>query len=479
MNTIFLVLDTGLARSYFLDTDLADTLVKNGLRLVILVPEVELPLLAKTYPRENVIFESMRDKQAAHYRDTYQRGWQFILEHVRRASASPRIPLTYVDTHRRRKESTASPSEKTKYALARPLIYLLRGSRLARRFFHWLIEKAFTPNIYTDLFDQYQPALVVSNTAGWRLDQYLLREAHKRGLRTLTVIVGWDNPSSQGLPGASVDDVIVWSEIHKWEMAAGVDWPEKNIYIGGMPLYDGYISKRWQMSREEYCKLHNLDPERRLIAFAATALSISPNFHLIEMLARMVSEEQFDVPAQLLIRLHPNHFKPMNHYKQEAETIRHVMQQYQHVHIVEPKQGAGGMDRYSGEDFPEKASMLAHCDLLVTIYSTMVVEAALHDKPFVSACIDIPGGWGGNFFSVPLHEVPTWPTAARVNKLHAGRLALTEAELRQAINDYLRNPRLESAERRSLIERELTYIHGEATQKTAEIILSLANGEQP
>ncbi len=34
----------------------------------------------------------------------------------------------------------------------------------------------------------------------------------------------------------------------------------------------------------------------------------------------------------------------------------------------------GDLERYAGEDYPEKASMMAHCDVLVTLYSTMVVE---------------------------------------------------------------------------------------------------------
>ena len=35
----------------------------------------------------------------------------------------------------------------------------------------------YTPGMYTDLFERYQPDLVVASTPGWRLDRYLLREA--------------------------------------------------------------------------------------------------------------------------------------------------------------------------------------------------------------------------------------------------------------------------------------------------------------
>lgn len=107
----------------------------------------------------------------------------------------------------------------------------------------------------------------------------------------------------------------------------------------------------------------------------------------------------------------------------------------------------------------------------------MVVEAALHDKPFISACIDTPGGWQDKFW-VPLHEVPSWPTASRVNRAKAGKLALTSEELRQALDDYLSHPDLNAAERCHFVEAELTFLNGEATRRTADYLWSLAYGDK-
>ncbi len=474
MKTIFICLDFGLPLAYFFETDLARLLVERGARLVVLVPEAMLAFTRQKYQRGNVLVESIRDDRVEAYRHRHLSRLQTVLEYIRRASADRAIPLTYVDTHRKRKENYAPTWQKILYRFVRPVIWLLRRSRRARRLFVDGLHRYFTTDLYGDLFDRYRPDLIVSNTAGWREDQFLLREAIRRGIRTATVIVGWDNPSSQGLPGARVEYVNVWSEVHKWEMAAGVDWPEDKIHIGGMPLYDGYLDGRWQIGREEYFRRHHLDPRKKLVAFAATALSISPNLHLIELLARTLGE--LSRPAQLLIRLHPNHFKSQKHYRQEAQAIYEVARRFPDVHVVEPAEVPGGLERYSGEDFPEKASMLAYCDVLVTVYSTMVVEAALHDKPFVSACIDVPGGWKNEFW-VPLHEVPGWPTAARVNKMKAGKLALTPDELRAALEAYLSDPGLDRAERRAFVESEVTYLDGSATRRTAEFLWSLAEGK--
>lgn len=472
LKTVFIVLDHGLALGYFFQTKLTDLLVEKGLRLVFVVQDSMLELAKQQYKHPQVFFEPMRDAQIKDYQRHNHEGLQELFDYVRKATADTSIPLTYVDTHRQRKEYEAQGRRKTVLKLLRPLVFSLRRSKIGRKLFRSLLYRLFTSEIYTDLFEKYQPDLIISDTAGWRLDQYILREANRRKIKTATVIVGWDNPSSQGLPGAVMDYAVVWSEIHKWEMSKGIDWPEEKLIVGGMPLYDGYISRKWMMPQDEYFRMHNLDPDKKLVVFAATALSISPNFHIIKLMADMIQNQELNQPAQLLIRLHPNHFKPMAHYREECEEIIAMAKEYPDVHVVEPAEVAGGLERYSGEDFPEKASMLAHCDVLVTIYSTMVVEASLHDKPIISVCIDSPTGWKDKFW-IPLHEVPGWPTAARINKARAGKTVMTKEELVQSLNDYLSDPDLEKTERRKFVEKELTYLDGESTRVTADAIIEI------
>ena len=473
MKTILNYVDHGLTIGYYLYTGLAERLTSQGVRLVFLVQDELIDRLRAEFAGNDLlVFESSREDQTLRYQNTVQPGLQEMIEYVRGASMSPRIPMTYVDTHRQRKEYEAKGRWQLALKSMRPLIYLLRYSKIARRLFRATQNSLFSPEIFSDLFEKYQPDLVVSSTAGWRLDRYLLREAKKRKVPTAMTVIGWDNPSAHGLPGADVDYANVWSKIHIWELSDGLDWPKDRLHVGGMPLYDGYINKTWLIPREEYFAMHGLDPAKKLIAYAATALSISPNLHIVEELTRIIVEKRLAVPAQLLIRLHPNHFKSQSHYQEEREKIYEVTKQFPDVHVVAPKALAGGLPRYSGEDFPEKASMLAHCDVLVSIYSTMVVEAALHDKPAISACIDSPTGWPNNFW-IPLHDVPFWPTAARVNDAGAGMNAFTADELVKELDAYLLDPGLQRENRRKFIEQELTYTQGESTRVTADYLLDL------
>ncbi len=474
MKTIFILLDHGLAHAYFFETDLAQQLTRSGLQLVFLVPEKMQALLQQKYPGKNFIFESMREKEISTYRRTHQEGIQELYEYVRRVGMSDRGPLSYVDTAKRRKEYEARGRRKWLLILLSPFIKLMRRSQTVRNAFRRYFQSRYSPDLYADLFDKYQPELVVSNMAGWRMDQYLLREANRRGIATAVVIVGWDNPSSQGLPGADIDYFNVWSEIQKQELVTSSDIEPGSIHVGGMPLFDSYINRKWVIPRREYFEMHGLDPDKKMVAFAATGLNFSPNSHMIKALAELVGNQQLGQPCQLLIRLHPNHFKNVPRYKREAESIHELARRYPHIHIVEPREMPGDLERYAGEDYPEKASMMAHCDVLVTLYSTMVVEVAIQDKPIVNACLPTDEGYGDDFW-VPILEVPTFPTSKRVNASGAGRLARNKDELQQTLSAYLLDPTLDADQRHQFLLQELTYLNGEATNQTANFLLSLVN----
>jgi CDP-glycerol glycerophosphotransferase (TagB/SpsB family) len=135
----------------------------------------------------------------------------------------------------------------------------------------------------------------------------------------------------------------------------------------------------------------------------------------------------------------------------------------------------GELGYYSGEDMPEKASMMAHSDVFLTVYSTMVVETALHDRPIVSVCIDTPGGWNTpGKFSLSLSEIGRWPTHERFRSAGAGRVAMNENELCAAVNAYLRDPELDGEQRRAFIREECTFTDGSAGSRTGEWILRSA-----
>jgi hypothetical protein len=474
--TVFLIADHGLSVVYFLQSDVISTLLDAGVQVVLLSDDSIKDRIAARFARPGLTVEGLRVKQAEDYYSTTAHDRQWWLNFLRRAGGSKRINTeamdAYIDQVRVEQRSFR---RRTMYFPMRALVELLRSLSAARKALVDL-QKGFVPNLYGELFEKYKPDMLIANTPGWRIDRYILREAAMRGIPAAVGIMGWDNPSSYAIPGAPTQHVTCWSEKQKEELVLGSDWDPARVNISGIPTYDGYIRRKWQLSREDYFKRHNLDAERKLISYACSFETFSPNIQNIEALARMVQRDELAKPSQLLVRLHPNHYmRNWSYLIDEREKLQQLALEIPHVHVVAPQPMGGSLGYYSGEDMDEKSSMMAHADVFVTVYSTMVVETAIHGTPVVSACIDAPGG-GWNIpgkFSLALSEIGNWPTHQRFRESGAGRVAYDEAGLCDAVNAYLEDHELDADKRCDFVKQEITFTDGSAGRRTGEYLLSL------
>ncbi len=472
--TLFICADHALAIIYFMQSEVVGTVLEGGTQVVLLVDEVLKDHLAARFGRPGLSFEGLRLNQAQAYAESEQKELQWWLQFLRRVGGSWRINTAAMDSYVRQVSVEEPNRRRILMPLSWILIGLLRSSAAARKLL-LRIQNRYTPMIYGDLFNRYRPERVIASTPGWRLDRYLLREARARGVPTASVIVGWDNPSSYSLPGAQVDRATCWSEIQREEMVQGADWTAERIHVGGIPSYDGYFRETWRLPREAYFKQHGLDPGRKLLSYACSFVSFSPNARNVEGLARLVSSDSLAAPCQLLVRLHPNHFMDVPLFRAEREHIQRLARELDHVRVVEPVPLGGDLTYYSGEDMQEKSSMMAHSDVFLTVYSTMVVETAIHGRPIISVCLDTPGGWDApRKYSLPLSRIGNWPTHNRFREAGAGRVVYNELELREAIDRYLESPDTDAQERSRFVKREVTFMDGSAGRRTGEYLLSLS-----
>ena len=466
--------DHGLAIVYFLQTDVVKTMLEQGIKVVILTDDGVTDKVREKFGQENLFVEGLRLDKAKRYFNSVDYRQQYWTHFLRWMGGSDKVNTTAIDCHLRQMQHETSRSGKLIMPLIKHKVRKLRRSvderkKLVKSQMKWVSD------IYGDLFEKYDPDLVIASTAGWRLDRYLLREAAARGVETCLAVIGWDNPSSYRLPGAPMQWANCWSGEQKRELVDGADWLPERVNIGGIPTYDGYFRKTWRMSREEYFKLHDLDPNRKLLSFACSFITFSPNYQDIEALVKLVSEDQLAEPCQLIIRLHPNHFVKGSLFETETEKIRALIKDKPYVHLIEPVALGGDLGFYSGEDMPEKDSMMAWSDVFLTVYSTMVVETAIHDRPIVAVCIDAPGGWNKpEKFCLSLSEIGEWPTHERYRNAKAGRVVYNIDELRDTLNLYLTHPETDHEERVKFIQDECTFTDGTAGVHTGMYFADLA-----
>jgi hypothetical protein len=470
---IFVSADHGLSLIYFLQSRVIETLLVAGVEVILFTDDKALPAIQERFQQPGLIFEGLRLDRCEHYFQKTSPIIQRWLHLLRWVGGSNRINTIAMDGNYHLITIGYTGYSRLALPFLRAIIWVMRRSRWARRLIVRAQER-FTPNIYTDLFEKYQPALVVARTPGWRMDRYLLREAAAHGVRTVAAIVGWDNPSSYNLNGAPMDYITCWSEIQKEELVLGSDWDPQRVNISGVPAYDGYFLRSWLIPRNEYFHQHGLDPNRKLISYACSFETLHPNFPNMAAIIELVNNNKLAEPCQLLIRFHPNHFIAGSRFEEERKKVAEYVKGMRHIHIVEPVSLGGGLGHYSGEDMPEKASMMAWSDVFLTVYSTMVVETAIHDKPIISVTIDTPGGWNmQDVYSLPLTAIGDWPTHQRFRQSGAGRVAASPEQLRELVDFYLKDPAADSENRRKFIQDECTFTDGSAGRRTGEYLLGL------
>jgi hypothetical protein len=469
--TVLLMAHGGRAVTYLFHTDVVRALLNSNIRVVGLVDDVLVDRLTEEFKGLDVVFESRRHDACRRYVGSYRTYLQLLVDFLRRCGVSSRMNLGAVLHHQRLTESQTNGKWKAVLVIVRPFIWMMRRIRLLRTAVAQAQTRWFTADIYGDLFTKYRPVLAVSSSPGWFWDRFFLREAKANGISTAAVVIGWDHPNSKGAPGAPVDRITCWSETQKAELVDGSDWNPSHVNMGGAPAYDSYVRGESCIPREAYFQKHGLDPDRRLLAYACTFVSYSPNIQNINALARLVAGDELVENGQLLVRLHPRHFQG-EIFERERDEVLRLADVHPHVHVVEPKALAGKMARYSSEDSPELTSMLRHCDVFLSVFSTMVVEAGLCDKPIISTCLDSNEGWGDRYW-LRLSQVGHWPTHSRLVESKAGRVALNADELRNLVNAYLENPALDRDNRKKFVIDECTYVDGSAGRRTGEFLVSL------
>ena len=467
---VFICADHGLAVFYFLKSDIVSTLLEAEVEVVLLTEDNTRHQIEERFGRPGLTIEGLRLEQVQAYLRQHAPQTQYWVDFLRRAGAHNGTNLAAVDTYIEQVKNEAHSRRRQFLPFMLVLSKVMRRSHLLRRL---LVnyQQRFNANVYTDLFEKYQPDLVITGSPGFRLDRYLLREAAAQGVPSVACIISWDSSSSYGLPGARIDRVTCWSQIQKDELMGGADWPDERVNIGGMPPYDGYVRKEWVIPRQDYFAMHGLDSQRKLLTYASSFVNLSPNIQNVTALARLVSSDQLVYPAQLLVRFHPNHMS--GHYVAEAEHIRQLARENPLVHVIEPAT-FGAMGHYSIEDLTDRTSMMAHSDVFMTVYSTMVVEASFQEHPIVSVCIDSPDGYPGHYW-IPFSEIAIWPTHSRFRASNAGRVATSETELLQALNHYLQNPTADLPAMRRFLAQECANLDGSAGRRTAEYFLTILN----
>lgn len=479
--TIFLVIHQGFEARYLLRTNILKELKKHIDKIVILTPNADEEYFIKEFKKDNVLIEQFEDEKCeAHIKKA--RGLR-LFRLLRSFVLNGKYNLTTVKDHFKIYLEENPPQnlyQKLKLALMKASIQGLRSSKILRHFLVWMEGKMYSPNFHKELFEQHSPNLVITTTLGNMgngHDAFILREAKRFGAKTISIILSWDNTTGKGLGAAYPDFIIAWTEKMKKELIEYQDFPEKNIFVGGIAHFDIYYNKNLFLQKEELFKKFNLDPERKLILFATKSPSSYPwNIDVAQIIAEAIQNQTIPFPSQLLIRLHPLHFVVKKSQKKNIQSVdefHDLVKKYSFVKLDKPEILS---DRLT-MDMPEfeqvkLASLLNQSDVLVNILSTLNIEASILNIPSVNVGFEGDPERkknGRQSIKIDLRQVHN----QRIMSYDALKICYTSEELIKSINHSLNNSSIAKGSMVQLVENEAGPFKGNAGKQIASIILSL------
>lgn len=313
------------------------------------------------------------------------------------------------------------------------------------------------------LYDLYHPDAVLF-TKLFSTNIHFVKEAKKRGIQTICFVEGWDNLNSKGPLSLIPDDLLVWNEPMRQEAIEYHGFPAGRIQTVGIPEFDVYYNRSLFRNREQFFNDYGLDPELKLITYAVAGGALAPTEpEIIEMLYQAMISGQLKVPSQLLVRLHPN---TRGAYLEKFERFkgrdRIVVQQAGRVARIQD-----GWDP-SWEDTIRLGETMLHSDVVLTVASTICLDAIAFDTPVVG--IGFEGAKQNSYWS-SYRRYYDFTHVHRVVKNGGLRVASDLKAAVDGVREYLEDPALDADGRRRVREEQIFSLDGKAGKRAGEAIL--------
>ena len=456
MKTILATCENSFFVRNFLRTDaLPRILARGDVRLVLLAPQEKLEYYRKEFPHPRVVFDVLPPVR--------KRGIERFFNALEKSSIHTRTAYMLLRSDFERSRNVSFLRRGGVFVL-RLCAWMFGGFKLWRVLVRSLYSVA-SSKLFTDLFATYRPDLVFCPYMVFA-DYALLKEAKKSHIKTLGMTLSWDNLYSKTLLLVHPDHLIVQTDTIKKQAEMMGDYHKKTFSVSGIPQYDRHISKQGIISRGEFMKSIGGDPQKKLMLYAFSGKAgLHIDFEILEMIDGMRKRGALKENIEVLARPYPRTDFPQ-------EKLERVKKEYgilcapsvAHVGV-----GAGDWE------FDERAlsylvNSLYHADVVITMYSTFFIEAALYDKPLIGVAFD--GARPRSYWDSAARFFE-WDHLAEIKTLNGIWLVKTANELTLALNTYLKNPHHLSEGRAKIVERQVQYTDGRSAERVADVILSL------
>lgn len=454
---IVITISRGAIAKNLLDNDFYKIL-RERFSIVILSPAYNEPRFIESYAHQNVTFAPLPDVPFG----MIDRFLFFFHKHlIYNSTVNQKMRWGIIGDPRSKRPTVVG------YKIKRAIFSFLSKIIILRDFVRlldlWFTQKADVER-YAQILKAHNPVCVISTHITDDAEVALLKAARKLGILTIGFPKSWDNLSKHGFR-IKLDYLVVWNEFMKEQAIEFHNYRPSQVIPIGVPQYDFNFKPDMLMSREEYCGLYDLDPDRKIILFGSEGKLFPSDRLIATILAHLVTSDSLIEPSSLIIRPHYG-------YKGDEKKFISVtgLPEVAVDLLNNPSEGFRDEWDYSDAFTKRFVNALYHADVVINTASTLTLDAVCFDKPVINIAFN-------DVVPVPYSEsIERWYETyyyKRILSYKATTLVRSSAELTKALNEYYKDPNHKALERKRLRD-DFTYRYdGKAGERFAHTVIDL------
>lgn len=435
--TIFITSCHSLISRNILFTGVLDLLVKEGIRVVIIVPEAKIEYFKKTFERDGIHIEGVK------------------IHSKKREGMMKYLSLTALRT------KTLFIKRKTEMKGSGSIMNIFLNNHLMHSVIRIVERLSYKDSIFKDLFKKYSPSSVFITDIQNEIDLALLNEAKKNNIYTLGMVRSWDNLTSKGLIRVIPNRLIVWNEIIENEAVTLHDIDKNIISIIGIPHYDAYKTYDYSDKKAFFDKI-GADINKKIIL----VIPIGDRYlrennvdkDIVDILDKTLPQNY-----QILVRLPPGDYvreleDNPNQFKRIKVLYDRAKSTHENIKITEIHK----------DDDIHLAHTLNWSDIVISGPSTVVIDAVFMNRPTILFGFD---GYKNKGYFDSIRRYYDYDNFIPIIESKGARLATSESEMNELVKKYMANPSLDKEYRNDLTNKEVKYSDGTATSHLASVLI--------
>lgn len=317
-------------------------------------------------------------------------------------------------------------------------------------------------DFFNKYFDKYKPDIVFATNIYGDEDVAMVREAKSRSIKTVGMVLSWDNNTSKTLQRIIPDIQIVQNEVIAEESQRLHSVPEEIIRISGIPHYDMYLNYKPSVLREVFFADMGLDPNKKTILISpAGEKFIDSDSQILNIIKDGYNKGLIEKNVQFLVRLHPTNKVNLSDFVADNNFAIDIPG----VSFTGIRSKDNELDSKSLDHLKNS---LYFSDVVINTLSSMAIDAAVFNKPIITIGFN---GYDNPRFYRSVQLFLEEENMAKLLSVGAMPVVKNKDELIEWINKYIKNKDLLENERRQLVNQQCWRLDNKSKDRIVEYVL--------